>query len=192
MGLISQRPNTENPLPYFYDKESAEAIATFDGVSEKGLIAFDKFRNATAEKFPNHTKKNQKGELKIALDGYAGMKIRSFTLSATLIGAQLKERNSSDYEFVSATEPDENNISQLTLKILGNEKTLPLKKTKDGYKMFLSDEVLENINNAVKKAEKLEQVFLEANQLLENNKITEANFEEKMEAISIQYQTALM
>lgn len=191
MGLISQQDASDNPLPYFYDEESAEAIGTFDALGEKVQIAFDAFRNNIATKFPNHTKKNEEGLLKIALDGYAAMKIRNFTFSASLIGAQLKQRDASDYEFISATDPDDNGITQLTVKITGNEKTLPLKKIEDCYKMFLTPDVLENIYQSIGTLEELDALFSNANEMLENGEITEENFEEKFEEIATNYEQVL-
>lgn len=87
MGLISERPSSENPIPFFYDKDAAERITIFDETGEKTGVAFDKFRNMMEEKFPDHVKSNQEDRLKIALDGTTGMKTRSFSYSATLIGA---------------------------------------------------------------------------------------------------------
>jgi hypothetical protein len=191
MGLMSQHPEDEDPLPYFYEKESAAAIAKFDAIGSKGLVSFDKFRNSVAEKFPDNVRENQDGRLEVALDAYAGMKIRSFTYNASMIAPQLRERKPSDYEFVSATEPEESNIAQITVKILGNEKTIPVKKTAEGYRMFLTEDVLENLYETIKKVEQLEQIFSEANQMVENGEITDDNFEVKMEAISLKYQNAL-
>lgn len=191
MGLISQQAGDEDFLPYFYDKESAAAIAKFDAAGENGLIEFNKFRNTVAEKFPYHVKTNEEGKLKVALDGFAGMNNRGFSYSASLVGAQLKERTSVDYEFISATAPDKNNIVQLTVKILGNEKTLPIKKTKDGYRMFLAKEDLNSIKESTETANRLEQVFVDANELLANGKITEENFAEQFEELSTLYAEAL-
>lgn len=191
MGTISQQPKTDNPLPYFYDKESASAIHQFDQAGENGLIAFDAFRNAVAAKFPNHTKRNTKGILKIALDGFAGMKVRSFSYSVSLVGPQLKKRKPSDYEFVSATKPDKNGVAQLTVKILGKEKTIPHKKTKEGYRMFLEKDAIDSFYNIVKQLEQLEKVFSDANQQIENGEITEDNFEEKMKIVLVEYNKAL-
>ena len=41
MGLIGQQPETADPLPYFYEKEAATAIAQFDRLGAQGLAAFD-------------------------------------------------------------------------------------------------------------------------------------------------------
>lgn len=191
MGLISQHPKTENPLPYFYEKDFALALTKFDESGKKAQLAFDQFRNAIAEKFPNNTLTNEEGNLKIALDGFSKMKIRTFSYRANLIGEQLKERSPSDYEFVSATEPDENNISQLTLKILGNEKTLPIIKTEEGYKMYLPKDVLNVVNTTTNKGIQLESVFSKATQSIEKGKVTTENFEAKLEKVIEQYEKAL-
>jgi hypothetical protein len=50
---------------------------------------------------------------------------------------------------------------------------------------------LADIDNATEKMKKLQHVFTEANQLIEDGFINTANFEEKMEAISTKYETAL-
>lgn len=191
MGLIGQQEEPHNPLPYFYDAVSAKAILEFDELGAQTLESFTAFRNALSEQFPQNTKVNTEEQLKVALDGPAGMQTGSFSYSATLIGAQLKERKASDYVFVSATEPDEEGIVQLRLQISGNETSLPIKQTKDGYRMFLSDKVLGDISNAVEMLERLDQVFSEAHAQLVRNEITEANFEEELLRIVQAYQEAL-
>ena len=191
MGLIGQQAEDHNPLPYFYDQASAEAIYRFDQAGEKALKSFDELRNTLTERFPNHVKLNVDGKVKISLDGYAGMKIRTMTYSASLIGAQLRERKASDYEFVSSTEPNEEGVITLTLKILGQQRTLPLKNTENGYRMFLDKKVLDNLAENIRKIEKLNQVFTSAHEQLINKEITEENFEEKVEAIVSAYEQAL-
>ncbi|MEL7147869.1 MAG: hypothetical protein AAFO69_15960, partial [Bacteroidota bacterium] len=95
MGLISQQPASHNPLPYFYEKEAANAIGQFDKAGENVLTLFDQLREQLASKFPKHVKQNREGMLKITLDGFNGLKVRTFTYSATTIGGQLKERKPS-------------------------------------------------------------------------------------------------
>ena len=191
MGLIGQQPETADPLPYFYEKEAATAIAQFDRLGAQGLAAFDKFRDLVAMKFPKYVQRNRTGMLKVTLDGFNGLKVRTFTFSASTIGGQLKERQPSDYEFIAATEPDEDGIAQLTMKILGNEKTLPLIKTSAGFKIYMEEKAMDNIKASIDQLGQLEQVFVNANQLLEAGDITEENFEDKMEVILLEYRDAL-
>jgi hypothetical protein len=191
MGLICQQREGHNPLPYFYDSLSAEAIYQFDETGEKALIAFDNFRNALAEKFPNHIKTNVDGRLKVSLDGYAGMKIRNFTYSASLVGAQLKARKASDYEFISYTAPNEEGIINLTLKISGKQKIVPLKKTEEGYRMFLDQDVLDKLARNTQTVEKLRHLFISAHEKVVSNQITKENFEEKIDAVSLEYEEVL-
>ena len=191
MGLIGQQPKSENPLPFFYEKESAISITKFDEVGGKCQDSWNKMRGLIAEKFPNNIKSNQEGRLKIVLDVYAKMKTRTFSFSATQIGPQLKERKPSDYEFVSCTEPNENGVCQITVKMMGNAKTIPIKKSADGYRLFLEPDVLKNMDETVEKIKGLEKVFADANQLLETGKITEENFEVKMQEVYTNYQNAL-
>lgn len=191
MGLIGQQPKSNNPLPYFFEKKSAVAILKFDQIGEKGRASFDTFRNSIVDKFSDFVVNSDKESLKVALDGSTQMNIRSFSFGVTLIAAQFKERQPSDYKFISATEPDENNISQLTMEISGVEKTLPIKKTKKGYRMFLEEEAMENIYLMITKTERLEAVFSEANKLIAKGEITAANFKVKMEEVSKKYAQVL-
>jgi len=191
LGLIGQQPKDQNPLPYFYDKESADAILNFDEMAEKGLTSFDKFRNLIALKFPTHVKTNQKGKIKIALDGLPGKNTINFTYSISMIGPQMKERQPSDYEFVSATELDKENISQLKVKILGKITTIPIKKTENGFRMYSKEKMIENISKSIAKIKKMDEVFLTGIKLIDSNEITQENFKEKMEGISTQYFSAV-
>lgn len=187
LGLIGQQPENHNPLPYFYEKESADAILAFDTNSKKGLDSFDEFRSIMALKFPNHIKTNKKGKIKIALDGKTGLNTRNFTFSASLIGEQMKERKPTNYEFISATKPDSEGISQLNLKILGNITTIPIKKTKNGYRMFSTEKTMENISKSIAKTKQIEEVFSSAIKRINSGEITQENFKEKMEEISNKY-----
>ncbi|MEL7146259.1 MAG: hypothetical protein AAFO69_07820, partial [Bacteroidota bacterium] len=81
--------------------------------------------------------------------------------------------------------------SQLTVKILGNQRAIPIKKTSAGFRMFLEESVLDNISSSIEKLSKLEKVFTQANKMLESGEITTENFEVKMENISTQYSEAL-
>ena len=191
MGLISQQGPKENPLPHFYEPASAEAILAFDQSSENAMRSFDKFRNTLNVKFPNHVIENKARGLEIALDAYSEMSTIRFTFSATFIGAQLKERKPSDYEFVSATKPDTEGVVQVTLKISGKTSTLPIKNTAQGYRMFLTQDVLDKIAATIKQVAKLEKVFSDATQEIENGVITEENFEEKLEQVYFNYQEAI-
>lgn len=187
MGKIGEQPKDHNPLPYFYDKESADAIFAFDQAAEKGLTSFNTFRNAVATKFPEYVKSNQKGKLKVALDGFAGFNVRNFTYSASMIGAQLKERKPSDYEFVSASGPNEEGIVQLKVKVLGKLATIPLKKTVDGYRMFSTEQQLENIKKSVSRIKEFDAVFSRGIELVKSGELTPKNFAEKMALLSEEY-----
>ena len=191
MGLIGQQAENHNPLPYFYEKEYANAILTFDQTAKKGLISFDKFRNIIALKFPNHVKANKKGKIKISLDGRAGLNTRNFTYSASMIVVQMKERKPTDYEFISATKPDEEGISQLNLKILGRSTTIPIKKTEDGFRMFSTEKQMKNIAKSIAKAKQIEEVFSTAIKRINTGEITKENFKEKMEDVSSKYFAAV-
>jgi hypothetical protein len=187
LGIIGQQPEDHNPLPYFYEPKVAEAILLFDQTAEEGLKSFNSFRNTLAEKFPKYVKSNREGKIKIATDGFAGFNTRNFTYSASTISAQMKERKSLDYEFVSATEVDEDNISQLQVKIKGKTTTIPLKKTDQGFVMHSTEDQLENINESVAKMKKMNEVFLRGISLINSGELTEANFKEKIEDLSNQY-----
>jgi len=187
MGKIGEQPKDHNPLPYFYDKESAKAIFAFDKAAENGLESFNKFRNSVSEKFPTFVKSNRKGKLKITLDGFNGMKTRNFNFSASMIGAQMKERKPADYEFISASEANEEGITQLKVKIKGRTSSIPLKKNSAGYYMFSSQEQLDNIQNSIAKIKKFEEIFKEGIQLVESGELTANNFEEKMALLSEKY-----
>ena len=187
MGKIGEQPKDHNPLPYFYDKESAKAILAFDQAAENGLESFNKFRNSVSEKFPTFVKSNRKGKLKITLDGFNGMKTRNFNFSASMIGAQMKERKPADYEFISASEANEEGITQLKVKIKGRTSSIPLKKNSNGYYMFSSQEQLDNIQNSIAKIKKFEEIFKEGIQLVESGELTANNFEEKMALLSEKY-----
>lgn len=191
MGLIGQQAENHNPLPYFYEKEYAEAILAFDQTAEKGLTSFDEFRNMIALKFPNHVKTNQKGKIKIALDGSGGLNTRNFTYSVRMIVAQMKERKPADYEFISATKPDEEGISQLKLKILGRSTTIPIKKTEGGFRMFSTEKQMKNIAKSIAKAKQLEAVFSTAIKRINAGEITKENFKEKMGDVSSKYFAAV-
>lgn len=190
MGLVGQQDKNDDPLPYFYDPESAAAIAEFDALAEESKEEFDKFRKAIAERFPNHIEENEEGSLKLALDGNLDENLRTFSLQVSMVGAQMKERSPSDYEFISATEPDSNNISQLSLIITGNEITLPLTKTENGYRMFLTEKVLETIASRIEQLKNLKQVFADANEMIEQEQISDANFDERIEEIFSKYKQA--
>ena len=187
LGQIGAQPEDHNPLPYFYDKVSAEAILSFDQNAEKALNSFNTFRNLLTEKFPAFVKSNRKGKIKVSLDGFAGLQTRNFSYSASMIGAQMKERNPEDYEFISATEPDEEGITQVTVKIKGKTSTLPLKKTTDGYQMFSTEKQLDQISKSVAKIKKMNKVFEEGIALIKEGGLTKENFEDKVDALSNAY-----
>lgn len=187
LGIIGQQPEDHNPLPYFYEKEYAGAILTFDEMAEEGLDAFDRFRNSVVTHFPTHVKSNEEGRIKISLDGFAGMNTRNFSYGASMVGAQMKARIPSDYEFISVTEADGDGVSELKLKIQGRETTLPIKKTDKGYRMFSSQEQLQNISKSVERIRQMNDVFLTGTQLIASKEITQKNFKEKVEELSDNY-----
>jgi hypothetical protein len=187
LGIVGQQPEDHNPLPYFYDDESAEAIFAFDEAAENGLESFNKFRNSVSAKFPTFVKSNREGTLKITLNGFNGMKTRNFNYSAQMIAAQMKARKPSDYEFVSASEANEEGITELKVKIKGRVSSIPLKKNSDGYHMFSSPEQLDNLRSSVTKIKEFDAVFKEGIQLVESGELTPKNFEEKMALLSEKY-----
>ena len=191
LGQVGQQPEDHNPLPYFYDEASAEAISRFDELGAATAEAFENFRNTLAEQFPKHIKRNLPERISITLDGYGGMKTRTFNFSATLIGSQLKARTAADYEFIGATAPDADGVVQLTLKMEGVERTLPIKKTPAGYRMFLAPEMIEGINNNLITIENLKAVFVGAHKQLLDGNINEENFETELETIHNAYAQAL-
>lgn len=191
MGLVGEQPKSHNPIPFFYEKKAAKAMNQFDESGLNAMKSFDAFRNSVAEKFPKHILVNEEGYLKVVLDDVLDKNNRDFSFSATLIGEQLKERDPSDYEFISSTEPDEEKSVQLTLKISGNERTLPLTKTKKGFRMVLGENVLADIEEMISKTEQFERIFSEANRQLAKGDITEANFAVKIDELSMKYAQAL-
>ncbi|WP_435579082.1 hypothetical protein [Gilvibacter sp.] len=191
LGQVSQQPEDHNPLPYFYEEASAAAILRFDQMGMATSEAFVSFKNSLAEQFPGHVKRNLEGRIVVSLDGFAGMKTRTFNFSATLIGPQLKARTAADYEFIGATEPDAEGVVQLTLKMEGVQRTLPIKKTAAGYRMFLAPEMIEGIDKNLKTIENLQAVFVGANKQLLGGTINENNFESELETIHNAYAQAL-
>ncbi len=187
LGLIGLQPEDHNPLPYFYEKASAEAILSFDQNAEKTLNAFNTFRNLLAAKFPEFVKSNREGKIKVSLDGFAGVQTRNFTYSASMISAQMKERSPEDYEFISTTEPDEEGVAQVTVKIKGKTSTLPLKKTDHGYRIFSTQKQLDQISKSVARIKKMNEVFDNGIALINDGAITKENFEDKVAALADAY-----
>lgn len=191
MKNVADFPKNENPVLFIYEKETADAIFIFDEMGEKGLNSFNQFRSNLQEKFPAYVVENKRGRIEIALDGSEALNTINFSYSATLISPQITERLPSDYSFISATEPDENQIAKLTLLIMGEEKVVDIKNTKEGYKLFLSTDMLQTLSEMTDKCISLEKVFSNANEMFKNGEITEGNFESKMDVISLQYIEAL-
>lgn len=191
LSIVGEQPKDHNPLPFFYNSEAAEAILYFDQAAEATLQSFDEFRNLMATKFPSYIKKNKEGEIKIALDSVQFMSTRSFTFSASMVAAQMKERSSSDYEFISATTADSEGIIQLKVKISGRVSTIPIKKTEDGFRMFLTEGVLKNLDQSVEKTKRMREVFLSGINQLNSEEITAENFKEKIEYLYDSYMKAV-
>ena len=187
LGLIGQQPEDHNPLPYFYEKEMADAIFSFDQAAEEGLTSFNTFRNLLTSNFPKFIQTNQEGMIKIAVDGLGGFNTRNFTYSASRIAPQMRERNPSDYEFVSASEPDQEGISELNVKISGNVATIRIKKTEQGFVMFSTEEQIKNIHASVAKIKQMNEVFTTGTNLIHSGELTEENFKEKIENLANQY-----
>lgn len=191
LGKITDQPKDHNPLPYFYDEAYAEAILAFDQAGEKGLDSFDKFRSLIAEKFPKHIKTNREGQLKVSLDSLGGFDNQNFNYSVSMVGAQMKERKPSDYEFVSASEPDDEGILELKIKILGRETTIPLKNTADGYRMFSTEATLDGLKKSIAKINEFDAVFSKGVKWIESGELSKKNFKDKIEVLSTEYFKAI-
>ena len=94
---------------------------------------------------------------------------------------QMKDRKSTDYEFVAITNPNEEGVYQLSVKILGSIKQIPLKKTEKGFRMFSTEDQLKKINEAVTMSKQMNEVFLSGINLINSGELTKENFKEKME-----------
>ena len=186
MGSVGNLPADENPLPYLYDEQTANTFIAFDEIGEKAGRSFDQFRRNLQEKFPKYVLENKEGKIKITLNGLEE-NTRTFSFAASSVSTQTRAMKPTDFKFISATEPDENQISKLRLVTKGEENIIDIKKTEKGYKMFLTPGILAYLSQTTESLIKRNQVFEEANQLLESGEITTENFESEMERISIAY-----
>jgi hypothetical protein len=177
LASVPESPATQNPLPFFYDKVSAETLTQFDKAGEKGLGAFQAFRESLAAKFASKIKFSSNTVVRLYSDDNA---TASFQLSGNLIGKQLRERKATDYEFVSATSPDASGVVQLACKIKGNEATIPIKKENGHFVMFMDDENIQKLKKMTEFFEMADKFYSECVREMQAGIVTENNFTEKV------------
>lgn len=178
LGQVGERPKEENPIPYFYAKEDAIAITTYDEAGGRVIGTFQAFKTAIAENFPDKIKTNE--ENKIVLEPYKmGPMSMSFSLSASIIRDQIQGRKASDYKFISATDPDENDMVEITFLMLGNESKLEVTKFGDQYMMTMTDESIAQLNKMVGFFNQADEFFTASLAAINNKEITGENLMDK-------------
>ena len=178
LGQVGERPKEENPIPYFYSKDDATAITTYDEAGGRAIGTFQAFKSAIAENFPDKVKTNV--ENKIVLEPYRmGPMSLSFSLSASMIRDQIQDRKASDYKFISATDPDENNMVEITFLMLGNESKLEVTKFGDQYMMTMTEESLAQLNKMVGFFNQADEFFTTNLAAINNKEITGENLMDK-------------
>jgi len=193
LARVGSGPADENPIPFFYEPTSAAAISGYDQIGAIALANFQSFKTQLATQFSSRVASMTSKEIKLYTDDTETM-TRSFSFSGSLIGPQIKQRSASDYEFISATEPDSDKKVTITLKMMGRTTPLEVKDFGSGYKMWMDQETLATISlltNFFSSCNDLLVVWLKA---LENKEITDSNFEEKISEWNDQFMqvTALL
>lgn len=178
LGQVSAQPKEQNPIPFFYVKKDAEAITDFDESGFKALDAFEAFKTAMTNTFPTKIKRMSKNKIEFNKDDSMFSTV-SFSLSASLIRPQLQDRVPEDYEFISATEPDENGVVKIKCRMVGRENDLEVKKENGQYLMFLKDKDYDQIQKMTKFFEKAEILFNKAASQINNKEITLEKFDEE-------------
>tara|TARA_R110001599_G_C12261382_1_gene660513 strand:- start:2559 stop:3254 length:696 start_codon:yes stop_codon:yes gene_type:complete len=177
LGQVSAQPKEQNPIPYFYVKKDAEAITGFDESGFKAIDAFEAFKTAMNTGFPTKITRLSKDKIEFNKDDSMFSTV-SLSLSASLIRPQLQDRAPEDYEYVSATEPDENGVIKITCRMVDRETDLEVKKENGQYLMFLKDKDYIQIQKMTKFFEKAEALFTRAASEINKKEVTSENFGE--------------
>lgn len=178
LGQIGERPKEENPIPFFYSKEDAIAITKYDDAGGQTMANFHAFKSAIADNFPDKVKSN--AETKIVLEpSKMGLLTLSFSLSTSLIKSQIQGRKASDYEFISATEPDENDTVEITFSMLGNESKLEVTKFGNQYMMTMTEESIKQLNKMVDFFNQADEFFSTKLAIISSKEVTSENLLEE-------------
>lgn len=178
LGQIGEMPKEENPIPYFYPKKDAIAITKYDETGLKVIETFQAFKSAIVINFPNNVESST--EKKIVLEPYKmGPVNLSFSLSASLIRSQIQSRSASDYKFISATDPDENDTVEITFLLLGNESKLEVTKFGDQYMMTMTEESIKQLNKMVDFFNEADTFFSTHLAAITSKEVTSENLMEK-------------
>jgi hypothetical protein len=179
LGLVNSHPQDENPVPFFYDKLSSEKITQYDEASFKAKNAFTKFKNKLANTFPDKVVSVTETSIKV-MSGEEDYQTESFSLSAYSVSSQMRERNASDYLYVSESAPNSSGVITLKLKIKDEDVEIELKKESGHYVMFLDNENIEMMERMTKFLLASDGLFSNCAMEIENGLLTEENFNEKI------------
>lgn len=174
LGQVGERPKEENPVPFFYKEDDAEAITNFDVAGESAVATFQAFKLALSENFPEKVRSNLKTKITLQPQKMGRFNM-SFSLSASLIRNQIQSRSPSDYEFISATEPDENGIVNISYLMLGKEAKVDVVKVRNQFMMVLKEDGIGQLNNMTSFFNKAEQFFSDNLKAIESEEITSEN-----------------
>ena len=166
-----------NPIPFFYETESAAAIVSYDAIGATALGRFQVFKKLLAEQLPDRVVSEDEKSIQVEVDNQ-GVMLRKFSLSGALIGVQLRDRSPSDYAFVSATEPDENGVVKLTCRMMGQLQELEIKDFGDGYRMWLDAQNLMNVRKMSTFFEAADALISEWIDFIEQGRLNVENYHE--------------
>lgn len=178
LGQVGERPKDENPIPFFYPNEDANAITLYDETGGKLIETFKAFKSAIVNNFPNNVGSNSENKIVLEPDKM-GLVSMSFSLSASLIGSQIQSRSASDYKFISATEPDENGTVEITFLLLGNESKLKVTKFSNQYMLTMTEESTKQLNKMVDFFSQADRFFSTHLTSITNQEVTSENLMEK-------------
>lgn len=178
LSQIVNQPKDQNPVPFFYAKKAAEAIMRYDASGGKALKAFDGFKNSIVEHFPKKVKLVQDNKIELHAEGDSYFS-RSFTLSATLISNQLQDETPKAYEYVSASEPDEDGIVTLEYMMEGTKREMKVVKESRQYLMYMPDKDFIQLEKMVTFFSQADSLFSGIITDIENKTLSNENFQEK-------------
>lgn len=180
LALISEQPKEVNPIPYFYKKDDAKAITEFDEAGGRAIATFQVFKEALFAGFPTKIKSMKENKIELHAQDKSFFS-QSFSLSASLIRNQLQEQKPNAYEFVSASEPNENDIITVEYKMLGKKATLDVIEEKGQYVMHMKSEDIAKIEQMTTFFNKADSLFTAFNTDINNQNLNDKNFGEKTE-----------
>lgn len=183
---ISKQPKEINPIPYFYTKDNARAIISFDEAGGRALGSFESFKEALTTHFPTKIKRIRENKIELHTEGNS-FSSQEFTLSASLIRKQLQEQTPSAYEFVSASEPDENGIIVIDYTMLGKNATLEVVKEDGQYVMHMKDESIVKLGQMTTFFNKADTLLSAFTKSINQQDMTDENFQNKTKEWSNQY-----